>query len=230
MTTLLAIETSTPDASITLWSGGNSLYEAEFVSDRGHNSMIFEPLAEALAALDGRELTAVLVGTGPGSYSGTRIGIAAAQGVAIAHNCPSAGLGSLAATPIARRAVVSTEKPEAMAIGDARRGLYYASTITESGEAAEPQLMDAQALNELVASHSTHAVFTLDDPAKLPLNEALAPRLTCTHPHSRALIELWLELDEDRRRELCKKPLAPTYLRAPFTSKAKQGHPLLRKG
>ena len=230
MTTLLAIETSTPDASISLWSGGQFLYDAKFVSDRGHNSMIFEPLGKALATLNGHELSAVLVGTGPGSYSGTRIGIAAAQGIAIARNCTSAGLGSLAATPIARRAVATAEKPGALGIGDARRGLYYVSDITESGEAAEPQLMTTQAFNELLLSESTRTLFTLDDPAKLQLNDALLPRVSRTHPQSRQLIELWLELDESRQRELSKKPLAPTYLRAPFTSRAKQGHPLLRKG
>lgn len=192
--------------------------------------MIFEPLAEALAALDGRELTAVLVGTGPGSYSGTRIGIAAAQGIAIAHHCPAAGLGSLAATPIARSAAASAASTTVIAIGDARRGLYYLSPIAKSGEAAEPELMDADTLNTRLSSDPNPVLFTLDIRAKLPLNEALQALVTQTKPHSRLLVELWLELDETRRQELLSKPLAPTYLRAPFTSKAKQGHPLLRKG
>ena len=234
MESILAIETSVPEASIALWSDGAWLFEAEFISDRNHNSMVFEPLAEALALLEGRELSTVLVGTGPGSYSGTRIGIAAAQGLAIAKSCPAAGIGSIAATPparsVARSIATSGAHSAATAIGDARRGLYYISPIAASGEAEEPELMDAAVLEQRLASIPDDLLFTLDDPTKLGLNDQLQERITRTQPQARLLVDVWLGLDELRRQQLHSKPLAPTYLRAPFTSKAKQGHPLLRKG
>jgi len=228
---ILAIETSVPEASIALWSDGDWLFEAEFVSDRNHNSMVFEPLAEALALLEGRKLSTVLVGSGPGSYSGTRIGIAAAQGLAIAKSCPAAGIGSIAATPPARSvARPAAAHTAATAIGDARRGLYYISPITASGEAEEPELMDAAVLEQRLASIPDDLLFTLDAPTTLGLNDQLQERITRTQPQARLLVDVWLGLDEVRRQQLYSKPLAPTYLRAPFTSKAKQGHPLLRKG
>jgi len=228
---ILAIETSVPEASIALWSDGAWLFEAEFVSDRNHNSMVFEPLAEALALLEGRELSTVLVGTGPGSYSGTRIGIAAAQGLAIAKSCPAAGIGSIAATPPARSvARPAAAHTAATAIGDARRGLYYISPITASGEAEEPELMDAAVLEQRLASIPDDLLFTLDAPTTLGLNDQLQERITRTQPQARLLVDVWLGLDEVRRQQLYSTPLAPTYLRAPFTSKAKQGHPLLRRG
>ena len=230
MESILAIETSVPEASIALWSDGAWLFEAEFISDRNHNSMVFEPLAEALALLEGRALSTVLVGTGPGSYSGTRIGIAAAQGLAIAKSCPAAGIGSIAATPPARSVGASAAHTTATAIGDARRGLYYISPITASGEAEEPELMDAAVLEQRLASIPDDLLFTLDDPTKLGLNDQLQERITRTQPQARLLVDVWLGLDELRRQQLHSKSLAPTYLRAPFTSKAKQGHPLLRKG
>ncbi len=231
MESILAIETSVPEASIALWSDGAWLFEAEFVSDRNHNSMVFEPLAQALALLEGRELSTVLVGTGPGSYSGTRIGIAAAQGLAIAKSCPAAGIGSIAATPPARSvARPAAAHTAATAIGDARRGLYYISSITASGEAEEPELMDAAVLEQRLASIPDDLLFTLDAPTTLGLNDQLQERITRTQPQARLLVDVWLGLDEVRRQQLYSKPLAPTYLRAPFTSKAKQGHPLLRRG
>lgn len=230
METILAIETSVPEASIALWSDGELLFDAEFVSDRNHNSMVFSPLAEALAELNGRSLSCVIVGSGPGSYSGTRIGIAAAQGVAIANACPAAALGSIAATPTARSQATIEDGAGAVAIGDARRGLYYISPITASGEAAEPELMDAEALEQRLSAAPDQTLFTLDDPAKLSLNEEHRQRILTTKPHARLLIELWLQLDNARHDQLFTTPLSPTYLRAPFTSKAKQGHPLLRKG
>ena len=235
MESILAIETSVPEASIALWSDGAWLFEAEFVSDRNHNSMVFEPLAQALALLEGRKLSTVLVGTGPGSYSGTRIGIAAAQGLAIAKSCPAAGIGSIAATPPARSVARPAARPAAAhtaatAIGDARRGLYYISPITASGEAEEPELMDAAVLEQRLASIPDDLLFTLDAPTTLGLNDQLQKRITRTQPQARLLVDVWLGLDEVRRQQLHSTPLAPTYLRAPFTSKAKQGHPLLRRG
>ena len=230
METILAIETSVPEASIVLWSDGERLFEAEFVSDRNHNSMVFSPLAEALAQLDGQTLSCVIVGSGPGSYSGTRIGIAAAQGVAIANGCPAAALGSIAATTEARSQAAITAKAGAAAIGDARRGLYYISPITASGEAAEPELMDAAALRQRLTDAPDQVLFTLDDPANLQLDVELQQRVTATKPHARLLVDVWLQLSDTRRDQLFSTPLSPSYLRAPFTSKAKPGHPLLRKG
>jgi len=228
--TILAIETSVPQASIALWSDGNWLFKAAFTSDRNHNSTVFNPLAEALDYLAGKALSAIVVGTGPGSYSGIRIGIAAAQGVAIARGCALAGLGSLAATPVARAAAGSPKAPSAMAIGDARRGLYYVAPIMANGEAKEAELMDAQALKNHLMKRPDCALFTLDDPSKWELDTSLEKRIIRTHPEAPSLIEVWLGLDQARREELLAQPLAPSYLRAPFTSKAKPGHPLLRKG
>ncbi len=209
MSSLLAIETSVPEASVALWRDGRWLFEEEFASDRNHNSVLFGPLAAALEALGGEELDAVIVGTGPGSYSGTRIGIAAAQGVAVARGCCAAGVGSFAATPVARR-WGGGDVPRPMAVGDARRGLFFVSRITESGEAGEAELMP-------------------DDPERLGLPSGLAGRVRRVRPEARLLVDVWLGLGEGRRRELAAQPLSPRYLRAPFTSKAKPGHPLLRR-
>ena len=78
----LAIETSTTRGSIALTRDGEVLLEQSFASERSHNSQIFAPLGEALE-LAIPELIAV--GTGPGSYTGARIGIAAGIGIDESH-------------------------------------------------------------------------------------------------------------------------------------------------
>ncbi|MBK1855563.1 tRNA (adenosine(37)-N6)-threonylcarbamoyltransferase complex dimerization subunit type 1 TsaB [Verrucomicrobiaceae bacterium 5K15] len=225
----LAIETSVPDASIALWCDGEVIYQKDFTSDRNHNSMVFEPLAEALDLLGERTLDAVLVGTGPGSYSGVRTGIAAGQGVALTHGCPAVGLGSLAATPCSRAADAETVS---LAIGDARRGLYFLAEIDPGGEAAEPELMDVAEFQQRLqqsAEANPLNLFTLDDPAAPWLDGMSLPgQVTRTRPQAQGLIGVWLGLSETRRAEMVRLPLAPCYLRPPFTSKAKPGHPLLR--
>ncbi len=225
--TILAIETSVPEASVAMWRAGKRVFFEPFSSDRNHNSMVFEPLAKALELLEGERLSLAVVGTGPGSYSGTRIGIAAAQGVALVHGCPAVGLGSLAATPVARE-----NRGEALpwAVGDARRGLYFISRITAGGEAMAAELMDAEAFRGRLAEAADRVLFTLDDPGRLGLDADTERRVVRTTPEAGLLIDVWLGLAAERRDELINQPLSPSYLRAPYTSKAKAGHPLLRKG
>jgi tRNA threonylcarbamoyladenosine biosynthesis protein TsaB len=222
MNAMLAIETSVAQASVVLWLDGGVVFGEEFTTDRSHNSMIFDPLNRALALLGDRKLELVITGTGPGSYSGTRVGIAAGQGIAIAHGCPSVGLGSLAATPDARADGVS------MAVGDARRGLYFVSPINAAGEAMEAELMAAEPFQQRLSSEPETRLFSLDDPDRLGLSGELRQRVTQSRPEAKWLIDIWLGLSDARREELIQKPLAPAYLRPPFTSKAKARHPLLR--
>ena len=79
---ILAIETSTRQGSVALRLGGRVEFAETFASQRSHNSQLFAPLEKALEIAE-RRITLVVVGTGPGSYTGARIGIAAGQGVAI---------------------------------------------------------------------------------------------------------------------------------------------------
>src|SRR5688572_13034257 len=60
---------------------------------RGHSERLVPLLDEML---DGRRADSILVGVGPGSFTGIRVGLAAAQGLAIAWNCELKGMSSLA--------------------------------------------------------------------------------------------------------------------------------------
>jgi tRNA threonylcarbamoyl adenosine modification protein YeaZ len=60
---------------------------------RGHAERLM-PLLDKL--LDGRRASAILVGCGPGSFTGLRVGIAAAHGLAIGWGVPLAGMSTLA--------------------------------------------------------------------------------------------------------------------------------------
>jgi tRNA threonylcarbamoyl adenosine modification protein YeaZ len=89
----LVLETSTPTASLLLVHDDGSVSPRSFQSDRSHNAELFRPLQELMAEKPKLEL--VIAGSGPGSYSGTRVGIAAAQGVAIAMACPAVAISSI---------------------------------------------------------------------------------------------------------------------------------------
>jgi len=91
---ILAIDTSTAACSAALFdSDGTCVAHRDELIGRGHSERLVPMLEELLG---GRRADAILVGVGPGSFTGIRVGIAAAQGLAIAWNCELKGMSSLA--------------------------------------------------------------------------------------------------------------------------------------
>jgi tRNA threonylcarbamoyladenosine biosynthesis protein TsaB len=91
---LLAIDTATPACSIALIEHGEILEERHEVLGRGHAERLL-PMIETLLA--GRRPDSILVDCGPGSFTGVRVGVAAAHGLAIGWQVPLAGFSSMAA-------------------------------------------------------------------------------------------------------------------------------------
>lgn len=158
MHTVLLIETSTEAASVALAVDGRVVVEKAFVSDRRHNALLFGPLAEIVGIHGGKSFEAVLVGSGPGSYSGTRVGIAAAQGAALVGGCKAVAVPSILAAP----AVLAGGK--CLAVGDARRGAFWFAHIEEGRLLHEPSLTDAIGLDSAVglARESGASIFSMD--------------------------------------------------------------------
>lgn len=107
---ILAIDTSTAACSVALFGAGGELVgHAHEVLGRGHA----EQLVPMIHRCIGDHVPAqILVGVGPGSFTGIRVGIAAAQGLAIGWKIPVHGLSSLAL--IAAEAVGATKVAAAM--------------------------------------------------------------------------------------------------------------------
>lgn len=91
---LLAIDTSTAACSAALFDeAGLLLARRDEEIGRGHSERLVPMLEELLA---GRRADHVLVGVGPGSFTGIRVGIAAAHGLAIGWGARLEGMSSLA--------------------------------------------------------------------------------------------------------------------------------------
>ena len=90
----LAIDTSTAACSLALLDGdGLCLSSSHEVIGRGHAEKLM-PRVDAL--LDGRVPSQILVGVGPGSFTGIRVGLSAAHGLALGWDVPLCGMDSLA--------------------------------------------------------------------------------------------------------------------------------------
>ena len=91
---ILAFDTSTAACTAALFDGaGECLAHADEVIGRGHAERLVPMLDELL---DGRKAERIIVGVGPGSFTGMRVGIAAAQGLAIGWGAELSGMMSLA--------------------------------------------------------------------------------------------------------------------------------------
>jgi tRNA threonylcarbamoyl adenosine modification protein YeaZ len=91
---LLAFDTSSAACTAALFDGdGACLARSDELIGRGHAERLVPMIAEML---DGRSATNILVGVGPGSFTGIRVAIAAAHGLAIGWDAKLAGLSSLA--------------------------------------------------------------------------------------------------------------------------------------
>ena len=91
---ILAFDTSGAACTAALFDGdGTCLARKDEIIGRGHAERLVPMLDELL---EGRRADRILVGVGPGSFTGIRVAIAAAQGLAIGWGAELAGMSSMA--------------------------------------------------------------------------------------------------------------------------------------
>ncbi|BAV96681.1 tRNA (adenosine(37)-N6)-threonylcarbamoyltransferase complex dimerization subunit type 1 TsaB [Lysobacter enzymogenes] len=124
---LLAFETSTEACSVALWLDGDVRERFE-LAPRRHAELSL-PWAEELLAQAGvkrRELDAVALGRGPGAFTGVRLAIALAQGVALALDVPVIPVSTLAVLALRAQSLAGSAGPQrVLSAIDARMGEIY---------------------------------------------------------------------------------------------------------
>jgi tRNA threonylcarbamoyladenosine biosynthesis protein TsaB len=214
----LVFETATPFGSLATISPDGLVEQRNFTSDRSHNAVLFSPLSELLDARAGQGIGLVLVGSGPGSYSGTRVGIAAAQGVAIAAGCPAVAIPSILA-------VSSLENGAAcLAIGDARRGSFWTARMENSCLFSDPQLTDAAGLMCLVSAAISEgvSVISFEEAARFPLPAELRDQVQLEFPDAARLWKAWQGTAVETRERWMRETPQPIYLKPPHITPAKR--------
>jgi tRNA threonylcarbamoyladenosine biosynthesis protein TsaB len=123
---LLALETSTELCSVALLHDGVICKREEY-APRRHAELLLTQCEDVLAeaGLSRRDLDAVAVGRGPGAFTGVRLAISAAQGIALALDLPVLPVSSLAALAMDAPA----DGNPILAVIDARMGEIYAGVF-----------------------------------------------------------------------------------------------------
>jgi tRNA threonylcarbamoyl adenosine modification protein YeaZ len=196
---ILILETSTDTASLALAVDGRIVIDKSFTSDRRHNALLFGPLEEIVEEYGSRHFDAVLVGSGPGSYSGTRVGIAAAQGAALISECKAIAIPSILATPSAL-----SRKP-CIAVGDARRGSYWIAKINEDNLIEGPSLTDTIGFE--VALDRNSSCFSMEPIRLYPI--------AVEQPSARGIWQAWENASPLIRALWVAQPPQPIYLAPP---------------
>ncbi len=123
---VLALDTATAACSVALWSDGAVLARRFTAMARGHAEallpMVEAVMAEARVAYADLDLVATTVG--PGTFTGLRVGLAAARGLALAGGLPIVGVTTLEALAHGTVSEQRRGQPVAAAL-DARRGEVY---------------------------------------------------------------------------------------------------------
>ena len=139
---LLAVDTSTQSVGIALFDGNQILCEESWISRRYHTVELANAVQSNLfrAGLSAADLHVLAIASGPGSFTGLRIGMALIKGIAYTHQLPVIGIPTLDITARAvpvrdiRLAAVLQAGRNRLAVGwyQAEGGSWVADGLVEN--------------------------------------------------------------------------------------------------
>ena len=201
---VLGLDTCLSSCSVAVLDGERVLAASREVMARGHQErlapMARDVMADAGLAFDRLDRIAVTVG--PGSFTGLRVGIAFAKGLALALDLPAVSVGTLEALATEADGLVFP------AI-DARRGQLYLQAFENGRPLMAPDALTAETAAARIAEISQGRPFTLVG-SGAPLLADFAPSaetIAAEGADARQVARLALALSPG--------PLKPLYLRAP---------------
>lgn len=140
----LAIDTATDICAIAVGDADGLIAGIEFEAGRSHLELLLPRLQLLLddTTIRQDDLDGIVTGTGPGAFSGLRVGIATARGLAQALGVPLAGFSTLRALamginngpPRSGSSISGDAAPDIMPVIDARRGQVFAQLFRPAGE------------------------------------------------------------------------------------------------
>ncbi len=128
---ILALDTATESCSVALLKN-DRLIDASELAPRRHAERVL-PMAEALLAEAGlvrADIDGIAVGRGPGAFTGVRLAVSVAQGLAFALDIPVVTVSSLAALAME----APNDDAATLAVIDARMGEIYAGCFRRDAE------------------------------------------------------------------------------------------------
>jgi tRNA threonylcarbamoyladenosine biosynthesis protein TsaB len=171
----LALDTCLATCSLAILDGDRLIASQSESMTRGHQErlapMVRDSMTEAGLAFDA--LGRVGVTVGPGSFTGLRVGLAFAKGLALALKIPCVGVGTL-------EALAASAKSEGVrvAVIDAGRGNIYLQIFDRAGMVTMPDILPLASAGARLADRSDLGAYTLIGPGATLLADAM-PEARC---------------------------------------------------
>ncbi len=145
---LLAIDTALNAVAVCVSRQGEPapLFSQRSVMERGHAEALI-PLVQDLIARSGHsfsEIQKIAVSVGPGSFTGMRVGIAAARAFGVALEVPVVGVSALAALAVPLR--LKSSETDIVVVIDARNGNVYSQRFSSIQPPATAKVGTREAL------------------------------------------------------------------------------------
>ena len=212
---ILAIDTALPAVSVCVLDSGaqQPLVSESFPLERGHAEALMPMVARVMAQVESgfASLDRIAVTVGPGSFTGIRIGVAAARGIALARGIEAVGVSTLAA--FAAPLLFDEAQGIVAAAIDARHGQVFFTAYAAGGRVlTSPRILPLRDACRLLGGGRVRAVGS-----GAPLLQAEAARLggditvvnAALAPDIFAVARLGLVADS------VNAPARPIYLKAP---------------
>ena len=212
---ILSIDTANGACSVALSNDGEVLATKTDNEPSKQAERLFSIINEVLHACDCKysDINAIAANIGPGSFTGVRIGLSAARGIALAANIPIIGISGLEA--LAEHAKQEHNCKDLLVVLDARRNQLFTQFFSENqvGEAALLEYDDIlSALPnknpvKIIGSGATHTEQTLQ-------NNGVTYEIISNYVNSDATIISLCAFNKYRKGNYNNNP-SPLYIRPP---------------
>ena len=223
----LGIDTTGSSCAVALWADDKLRYSLAKTMNRGYAEVLMPMVDQALleTGLTYPDIDVVGVATGPGSFTGLRVGLSAARGLSIGLNCDLHGVTTFYAAALAcARKVKSNDPSNLWVILNSRRSNFFLQKFKlRSGsleDAGEPFSADESfILRNLVGSRS---IITGDGSAQIPLNNQLKKKIQIIPDCRKSYVGFIAELAVRKGSSKSQGSLNPLYINAPQVNLARK--------
>lgn len=230
MSTILAADTSTSFCTVALWRDGALLAESTLAEERLHSERLLAMIDDLLRSvrLELREIDVLAITTGPGSFTGLRVGVSAFKGLALGAGKPLVGVSTLDA--MARIAPLTDGV--LCPLIDARMDEVYGARYRVVGGTREKLCADTVGPVEMLLEKTDGPVYCLGDgairyrdrilatgcPVYFAPPESAFPRAAAVAAEAAVLLELGTETNPGL--------IEPVYLRKSQAEEARDARAL----
>lgn len=220
----IAIETSSRPSTIALSVDGGTPKVLSLDPERSHARDLVPLLADLMeeVAAEPKDIERIIVGTGPGSYTGLRVGCATALGLAVGLDAPDRLVGIPSFEALSYDALAPGER--AAVVRNAFGGSLYLAAYGRSAQGViEFQAPTAVAVEDASQALRSEAIWLADESALKVIGDAVPrPReVRSSEPNAGALLGLNPGGEAPREERCGAEAIKPLYLR-PFDVKLRR--------